>query len=336
MIIIYFRSSLLNGWEFCQHKTFINYCLGIEEESGKKAVLGTMTHKVLELLAECKKRTQINSNDDIKDDAVGTIDCNFDYMLNINIDRLCEKVFDYYKNKSQRDYSKTDLDSIKEWVYIVLTQQNGNYDPRKREIFSTEQHFDLEIDKPWAKYSYELKGEKFSTNLHIKGTIDLITSIDEDTIEVIDWKTGASRKNWATGKEKSYEDLCKDNQLMFYYYALNKLYPNKNVIFTINFIRAGGPFTLCFDKEDLEKTEKFIEQRAKEMWSTTLPKMLSPRQTDFRCTRLCEYYKNKYPGSDKNICRFVHDHITDNGIQITTEQLMAEGFKLGTYSNPGE
>jgi len=336
MIVVYFRSSLLNSWEFCQNKTYINYCLGIDEESGKKAVLGTMTHKVLELLALCKQRSQNNGKNDIEDEAVGVIKHDFDYMLEKNLELLADKSFQYYSSKSNREYVTKDLQDIKDWLKIALTHQNGCYDPRKRNIFAAEQHFDIELTNPWAKYTYDLNGETFSTNLRIKGTIDLITSIDEHTIEVIDWKTGATRKNWSTGKEKNYEDLCEDNQLLFYYYALNKLYPDKNVIFTINFIRAGGPFTLCFDNKDLEKIESFIEMRAKEMWNTNLPKMLSYHQSDFRCTRLCEYFKNNWPGSDKNICRHVHDHIKEHGIQVTTEQLMAEGFKLGKYNNPGE
>ena len=34
----------------------------------------------------------------------------------------------------------------------------------------------------------------------IKGTIDLVTKIDDNVIEVVDWKTG-QRKNWATGSK---------------------------------------------------------------------------------------------------------------------------------------
>jgi len=502
MIVVYFRSSLLGSWDFCQHKTYISYVLGHLEEANAKAVLGTMTHKVLELLALCKKRDQEKGKDDIVDECGLSLPHNFDIWKPSNIKMLCDASFDYYSNKSKKEFSKKDRASIEEWINIVFNHKNGAYDPRKRNIFEAEKHFDLELKKSWASYEYMLNQEKFSTNLRIKGTIDLITSVGNDTIEVIDWKglpietklptptgfttmgeikigdtvfdqygkkcnvvgksqvkvkdcfkitfddktsvvcdnehlwklsdgtvkpitelsindtinivktldvnnqelltdpynigchqthtiigkllmvlptintnkvrtivsiepspacetqcisvnspdntylctenfipthnTGASRKNWATGKIKEYEDFCKDTQLMFYYYALRQLYPNKNILFTINFIRCGGPYTLCFDDEDMVKLEKFIEQRATEMWNTNQPKLLSNKQTDFRCTRLCEYYKNNWPGTDQNMCMFVHNHIKTHGIQNTTEQLMSNGFKIGTYNAPGE
>ena len=43
--------------------------------------------------------------------------------------------------------------------------------------------------------------------------------------------------NWATGEEKTQEKLEIDPQLMIYYYAVNKLYPEiDNCIVTIYFI----------------------------------------------------------------------------------------------------
>lgn len=339
MITVYIRSSFLGSWEFCQLKTYINYCLGIEEESGKKAVLGTMTHKVLEALALCKLREQNDGKDSIIEDAVGELSIDFPYQTDEGIDILCERVFQHYSSKSARDYAPVDLKTIKEWSKTEVNHQNGCYDPRKRQIFAAEQHFDIELTNPWAKYSYELNGEKFTGNVHIKGTVDLILDAGSDTIEVVDFKTG-QRLNWATGKKKEYEDLCNDKQLMLYYYALKKLYPEKQILFTIFFIRDGGPFTLCFEDEHIIKTEEILKKTLNDVWNTNLPKMLSYRQSDFRCTRLCEYFKNNYivngKDSGKNICRYVHDHIKENGIQVTTEQLMAEGFKLGKYNNPGE
>ena len=60
--------------------------------------------------------------------------------------------------------------------------------------------------------------------LAIKGTIDLVTKINDDTIEVVDWKTGR-RMDWATGEVKDYKKLESDPQLLLYYYAISKLYP---------------------------------------------------------------------------------------------------------------
>ena len=82
----------------------------------------------------------------------------------------------------------------------------------------------------------------------MKGTIDLITKPSEDTLEIIDWKTGR-RLDWATGQEKTQEKLETDPQLMIYFYAAKKLYPEiKNCIVTIFFINDGGPFSVSFNK----------------------------------------------------------------------------------------
>ena len=80
------------------------------------------------------------------------------------------------------------------------------FDPRNRNILYPEQQFDIVINKPWAKYSYDTKDGKLEGNLAIKGTIDLITQPNKDTLEIVDWKTGR-RLNWATGEEKTQEKL---------------------------------------------------------------------------------------------------------------------------------
>ena len=47
-------------------KTFINYTLGITEEPNVKTVIGTMAHKVLEILALCKLNEQNGWPENIK------------------------------------------------------------------------------------------------------------------------------------------------------------------------------------------------------------------------------------------------------------------------------
>ncbi|MAJ03272.1 MAG: hypothetical protein CMH03_00685, partial [Marinovum sp.] len=121
-------------------------------------------------------------------------------------------------------------------------------------VVDPEPHFDIPIEEDWAKYEYEMpNGEVIEGRLAIKGTIDLVTKIDDDTIEVIDWKTGR-RLDWATGQEKDYKKLTTDAQLLLYNYAISKLYPDyKQAIMTIFFVKDGGPFSMCFDKEDQDK-----------------------------------------------------------------------------------
>ena len=45
-----------------------------------------------------------------------------------------------------------------------------------------------------------------------------------------------------------------------YNYAISKLYPNYDqAIMTIFYTRDGGPFSMCFDKEDQDKADQELE-----------------------------------------------------------------------------
>ena len=58
MLVTYIRSSSYNNFEYCQMQYFMTYVLGHQTVSGKKAQLGTVVHKVMEILAGCKKLLQ--------------------------------------------------------------------------------------------------------------------------------------------------------------------------------------------------------------------------------------------------------------------------------------
>src|SRR5690606_25383860 len=107
-------------------------------------------------------------------------------------------------------------------------------DPRRQEILEPEFSFEVEIKEAWAYYDYIIKGQKINGYLKIRGTVDLITKENDDTLHVVDYKTGQGRKNWATGKVKEQADFEKDEQLMLYYWAIRKKFPQyKNIIMTI-------------------------------------------------------------------------------------------------------
>ena len=87
---------------------------------------------------------------------------------------------------------------------------------------------------------------------------------DEKYFQVLDYKTGR-RLNWATGEEKTYEDLAKDKQLLLYYYALKNLYPDYSFYVSIYYINDGGIFDLVFDEQDYLKAEEILKQKFEEI-----------------------------------------------------------------------
>jgi hypothetical protein len=332
---VYIRSSSYGNWDFCQMQYFITYALGYYAPSGKKAQLGTITHKTLEILANCKKILQEDSKGfkTYTDDALGDIKFTKNKLAtNAFVDSLIQKSFDHYTGNCIHDYANADFNFCKTMSYVPLEQYDGFFDPRNRNIIDPEPHFDIPIDEEWAKYTLP---DGSVGQLAIKGTIDLVTHLDENTIEVIDWKTG-QRKDWATGEVKDLKKLSKDPQLLLYDYAISKLYPQyKHRIMSIFFLRDGGPFSLCFEDKDREMFLNMLRKRYTEITNCKSPKPISTRRTDFKCTKLCHYYKTNWPGTNTPMCIHVDNEIKTYGIEIATQKCKKDGFDSGFYSSPG-
>ena len=335
MITLYFRSSSLGNWDFCNMQYFITYNLGWQSPANKKANLGTIVHKTLEVLANFKLLTQQQKTKSYSynDKEIGLF--NFDLKTLKSqklIDEILKRSYDYYvEHTPDIKYIPSDFKFCKDMVDACFTYSNGQFDPRNQNIVAPEKSFDLEINEPWARVLYN--GE--IRQLRIKGTMDLITSPEPDIIEYVDYKTGA-RKNWSTNEEKTYAKLHDDIQLLLYYYAIKKLYPEyKHAIMTIFFLRDGGPFSLCFDDDDQTKFLKMLEEKFIEIKNCTTPKPINKWRSGFKCEKLCHYYKTNWPGTDKTMCHHVEDTIKLYGIENAINKLSKPGFKIDFYSAPG-
>ena len=251
------------------------------------------------------------------------------------IDGLSELSFESYTKNSKHHWTAGDIKTVKKLVWDTLNYNDGQFDPRLRNIVDPEPHFDIPIEEDWAKFEYEIDGKKIEGQLAIKGTIDLVTELDKDVIEVIDWKTGR-RLDWATGEEKDYAKLCKDAQLLLYNYAISKLYPDyKQAIMTIFFIKDGGPFSMCFDKSDQDNFLNMLKNRFEEIKQNSMPKPLSHDRNHWKCQKLCHFCKNKWPGSEENMCIFIERKLKKDGMEKTVQDCTREGFSIGYYEAPG-
>jgi hypothetical protein len=337
----------------CEQQYFIEYVLGRRGLSNKKADKGTIVHKVLEILAIMKKAQQ-DKIQIIEDDIVGTIDLNTDDMFNDQfILSLANKVYDYYTSQcSHHSWLDKDRKDCIEWISKTLRANNRMFDPRRRNIFRSEQHFDLVINKDWANYIYDINGKKISGKLAIKGTMDLITQIDDNTLEIVDWKTGR-RLNWATGEEKTQAKLEDDPQLRLYHYAVHRLFPEfKHIIVTINFINDGGPFSVCFDNTDnAMKTEYMLKEKFIHIQKTQKPQL----KKSWMCSKLCHFGKNTFQ-NDKHVlptieyrdnqitpknnfmtqCEQIKHDLELRGMNEAVDVYQLPGYSVGTYKAPGE
>lgn len=369
--ITYIRSSLFNQIKFCEHQYFLNYVLGLNEITNHRAEIGTCTHKILEILARLRLKLQTEEIVDYKDNefnielyGITKEDLNKPYYLSdlevdkINstriakdrykwdtfiksghvrygvslVETLIKKVFDQCNDKSQHDWKKAHFNDVSNYVWIALDYKNGIFDPRKRKIVAPETFFDIEVKESWGKCIYPTYN--INETLHLRGTIDLVTEIDENTYEIIDWKTG-QRLDWATGEVKTYDKLQTDIQLLFYYYAAKKLWPTKNILVSIFFIRDGGPYTLPFEDDTLDTTESKIQELLETIQKIEVPKLLDPAHKDFRCNKICEYYKRDV-ANNKNMCTHIHEEIKKKGIDKVIELYTNTKHNPHEYNAPGD
>ena len=313
MLVTYIRSSSYNNYAYCQMQYFITYVLGYQPESGKKAELGTIVHKVMETLAKLKKYQQENPrklNLLVEDDAIKSLSIKKnEFLKNFTVENILSKSFDFYTGESKHHFTKSDKDLCLQLVWDTLNYNDGQFDPRYRKIVAAEPHFDIPIEEDWAFYEYEINGEKVKGQLAIKGTIDLVTETEDGILEAIDWKTG-KRLDWATGEEKTYGKLCSDPQLLLYNYAISKLFPNyKQSIMSIFFIKDGGPFSMCFDESDQSKFLEMLKTRYMDIKNNDNPRPISQNRDNWKCTKLCHYCKNNWPETDTNMCIYIENSI---------------------------
>ncbi len=329
----------------CEQQYFIEYVLGLRGPSNKKADKGTICHKVLELLAIIKQSEQ-NGVSSFDDDIVGKVS-----VKNYKLDSLIKKTYDFYTSSfNHHEWSVKDYKDCHAWVYKAIEYHNGAFDPRNREIVCPEQHFDITIEKPWAKYSYDTDEGKLEGHLALKGTIDLITKVNDNTLEIVDWKTGR-RLDWATGQEKTQEKLQNDPQLMIYHYAISQLYPQyDHVMVTIYFINDGGPFSILFDKSDLSRTESMLQKKFEVIKQTRQPRL----NKTWMCSKLCHFGKTTFNGDSKILpiieyrdsqscskdtfmtkCEQIKHDIEIKGMKSVVSEYKAQNHSFGKYKAPG-
>lgn len=283
MKINYLRASTANSFDDCEFRFFLEYCIGFEGAAGEKAAWGSCIHNSSEILSKCRK----TGHDKLKDKYT-----NPDYVM-----RICFNKFK--KTYPQFAWSEKDYKFCRAQLQSIL---DSRWNPLKLKILDIEKQFEIEIKKPGCNYEYinEMTGETESGYLKLRGTIDLVTELDEDTIEIIDWKSG-QRTNWIGGGPKEYDDFLKDIQLRVYDLATNIIYKKyKYRILTIFFTRDGGPFSVSFSEEDLKNTVDVLRRKFNEVLNTKMPKRLRDDRTrykeNFKCRFICmagEKFKDK-------------------------------------------
>jgi len=341
--VTYLRSSGFGSHDMCEMKYFIEYILGISGPSNMAADKGTIVHKVLEVFAKWKKMTQNGG------EAYHDTELNITVDKNTTPDKLTERSFDYYSQAfTHHNWCKKDYDFCIKSVMKVL---DSHLDPRKLTIVDAEPFFYVPFNEPWAKFSYEVDGQKLEGQFSIKGTIDLIIQVTKDTYEIVDWKTGLN-KNWATGEDYTFEKLFSNPQLRIYHYAAHKLYPDiDNIFVTINYINYGGPITIPFTRSDIVDTIDMLRNKFEKIKRTEIPRV----NKTWKCTRFCHYGKSTFEdcpyivplvetregqicpiGTKMTKCEQLRYCFKYRSMPTIIANMKKPGYKLGDYQAPGD
>lgn len=252
-----------------------------------------------------------------------------------NIEHMVELAFNHYTAlELSLTFKEKDLKDCKKWTEKALLGCNGMFDPLERVIVEPEYFFDYIIPDDWAKYKYTVDGQMIEGRLAIKGTIDLITKVDDNIYEIIDYKTG-KRKDWNKDIPKSYDYLQTDFQLMLYYYVLKQLFPDRDFLVTVYFINDGGPFTIIMNEDRIKLVKKLVQQRFNMIKHCKMPKLLQYDRNHWKCYRLCTFAKKTFEGDKCCICQRVRDCIKKRGIDATTQIYKHPDFDINSYDAPG-
>ena len=137
----------------------------------------------------------------------------------------------------------------------------------------------------------------------VNGIIDVVTELDDDTIEIVDYKSGKYIQ--------SYNECIKDPQLLIYNLAVRRQRPEyKDVFITIYYLRKK-PITLTFEPKDEEGTENALRHYYHTIKNCESPirrcdKNGEGSSYDYVCDKMC----------DRELCDKQFKIFKENGYKI--------------------
>ena len=245
-------------------------------------------------MAQQEQKEKVNLN-------IGEFD-----TANPSLGEIADKTYNFYtkeENLNHIEWSDIEYKLYKKFINIAVSHNNGQFNPLNRNILQAEQYIKYEVPEKWAILPNQER-------LKITGIIDLICE-NENIIEVTDWKTAKTMKDFTTGKEINYKTLQDDVQLRFYHYYLSKIYGcDRTFILTMFFLRQSTPISISFGCNDLEATENKIKTKFLEILNTKIPKL----KKGWYCTKTCDFGINTFQNTKiQPITQFLNNQITNIG-----------------------
>jgi len=163
-------ASSYKCYEWCEWKWYLTYCLGFRDESGPAAILGNIVHKYLETLSMCAIESKETGHNCFPDEQ-----------------HLWDLCYNYYSKQSPLVVEQITNSKLKSVIKGLHELCNGQYSPYSDKTISAEQRFKVEVKHPIFLLDYKNEEPKYIT---LNGFIDRVEKLDDETIEIIDYKTG--------------------------------------------------------------------------------------------------------------------------------------------------
>lgn len=255
-------SSYYNNYSDCAWKFFLISCCFEQDVAGASALLGTISHKVLELLA---RLSIIKHRKDSK---------YWDYQY------LWQICFNHFFNKKPEIAQKIEPSKIKKVVLGLKELVEGEYSPISENVIHSEREFIVSMEGKRFKLE---SGSQFV----IRGTIDRIDKTHDPKIIIIhDYKSGQATV--FPSKEPITPDYLTNESIQpaMYFYAAMKMFPHiKEVIVLFHYFSEKITIPAIFTEKDLPRIEDKIYQR----FNTIKNDNDTKRNISWRCKSLCHF-----------------------------------------------
>lgn len=276
MKIVRCSASAIGLYNHCPFSYFLQYILGMESQAGKAALQGNIVHKVFQIMARRKKRNKKEI------DPMLLLDMAWDNFITKSPEIEIRKVTTRIDKETGEFKEAADYKKCRVALETVLA--DVYYNPYNLKVLDIEEWFALEMPgEEWESLDQDGKVHQFAT----RGYIDLVHEIDEETIEIIDWKTG-KRTSFYTQKPIDEEVLMREIQPRLYHLAVYFLYPKyKNILITFYYTNSGGPITIALSQDDLIMTITALHR----FFTTVKRDTLIRRNRSWQC-KMCSFSKN--------------------------------------------
>jgi len=264
MKIEYLSASRLNTYIDCPFRYFLQYHLVLPELKGDSIAThkGSAVHEALELY--------------VKEDK--------DYVKHLKAYYEKHKVWEFDDRKPNRGFPHPVEKNCTECKWLssggicsvanrIVEDFEGCPKPNFEDDLRILEHTIIRPDSVLNRkiIGAEVAFEKEYEGFKVRGFMDLVTEIDEETLEVRDYKTG----NYTKNTDAAFKDL----QMRIYSMVAKELFPQYNyVVMTLDYLRKG-PVSIIFNREDDEKTRAFLKDSYGKIATACSP----IRKKSFKC-----------------------------------------------------